>query len=251
MTQFQTFQYQEVHRSELSNAPYNPREMSDYAREKLRRSLETHGLVEPLVWNRRTGHLVGGHQRIAQLDVLNGTGDYKVGVAQIDVPLKQEMELNVALNNLHAQGIFNPDKLFEMLKIEDAPTLENMGLTTADLELEFGDLPELNPSTAQNIAAQDGVLEGMDDLAELRDLKRKNRQTNPDMDANYALMLVFPTNADKQAALRHWQRPMLKVMSADELLGYLQEKYRWRGVGEAKVAFASITEQVKLAHSVE
>ncbi len=45
-------------------APYNPRRMSEHDLEALRRSLRFFGTVEPIVVNRRSGHIVGGHQRV-------------------------------------------------------------------------------------------------------------------------------------------------------------------------------------------
>lgn len=53
--------------AELVPAPYNPRRAltagdPEYA--KLRRSIEEFGMVDPVVFNTRTKHLVGGHQRL-------------------------------------------------------------------------------------------------------------------------------------------------------------------------------------------
>ena len=58
--------------SRINPAPYNPRldlQPGDPDYEKLKRSLDTFGCVEPLVWNQRTGHLVGGHQRFKVLQI--------------------------------------------------------------------------------------------------------------------------------------------------------------------------------------
>lgn len=53
--------------SKLNPAAYNPRkdlqpEDSEY--QKLSQSLDRFGCVEPVVWNERTGNVVGGHQRL-------------------------------------------------------------------------------------------------------------------------------------------------------------------------------------------
>ena len=48
--------------SDLSPAPYNPRTITADALDGLRHSVERFGLVEPVIWNRQTGHVVGGHQ---------------------------------------------------------------------------------------------------------------------------------------------------------------------------------------------
>src|SRR5437762_7801456 len=56
--------------ADLRPAPYNPRHAlkpKDPAYRKLAASLREFGLVEPLVWNELTGHVVGGHARLAIL----------------------------------------------------------------------------------------------------------------------------------------------------------------------------------------
>ena len=45
-------------------APYNPRTISDHDLASLGRSMQTFGVVEPIVVNTRTGRIVGGHQRV-------------------------------------------------------------------------------------------------------------------------------------------------------------------------------------------
>jgi ParB-like chromosome segregation protein Spo0J len=55
----------------INPAPYNPRvdlKPGDEEYEKLKRSIEEFGYVEPLVWNEQTGNLVGGHQRIERTE---------------------------------------------------------------------------------------------------------------------------------------------------------------------------------------
>jgi hypothetical protein len=51
----------------LIPADYNPRKdlkPGDSEYEKLKRSLEEFGYVEPVIWNKTTGRVVGGHQRL-------------------------------------------------------------------------------------------------------------------------------------------------------------------------------------------
>lgn len=50
--------------ADIKLAHYNPRKdlkPGDPEYEKLKRSMEEFDCVEPLVWNKRTEHLVGGH----------------------------------------------------------------------------------------------------------------------------------------------------------------------------------------------
>src|SRR5579871_292198 len=104
VSKFQNFTTETVHRSVLKNAPYNPRHITERGKAKLKETLKRVGLVQPLVWNRRSGNLVGGHQRLKQLDALEGKSDYSLTVAVVDVDDKRERELNVLLNNTDVGG---------------------------------------------------------------------------------------------------------------------------------------------------
>jgi hypothetical protein len=46
--------------------------INDNEKRKLRAGIAKHKMVMPPVWNKRTGNLVGGHQRMASLDALAG-----------------------------------------------------------------------------------------------------------------------------------------------------------------------------------
>ena len=62
--------------AELKAAEYNPRKdlkPGDAEYEKLKRSIETFGYVEPVIWNKRTGVVVGGHQRLKVMKDLGYT----------------------------------------------------------------------------------------------------------------------------------------------------------------------------------
>ena len=48
--------------ADLDPAPYNPRIITPEALDGLWHSVERFGLVEPVIWSRQTGHVVGGHQ---------------------------------------------------------------------------------------------------------------------------------------------------------------------------------------------
>ncbi|MFA6605125.1 MAG: ParB N-terminal domain-containing protein [Patescibacteria group bacterium] len=87
----------------IKPAPDNPRKISPKAQKALRESLRRWGLVEPLVWNERTGHIVGGHQR---LELLCREGVEEVDVVVVDLPPADERALNLTLNNPGAQGTF-------------------------------------------------------------------------------------------------------------------------------------------------
>jgi len=52
---------------DLKPAGYNPRiniKENKSLYKKLESSIDKFGLVEPIIWNKKTGHVVGGHQRL-------------------------------------------------------------------------------------------------------------------------------------------------------------------------------------------
>jgi DNA modification methylase len=98
----------------LKPAPYNPRvdlKPGDPVFEKLRQSIESFGVVEPIIWNKRSGHVVGGHQRLA---VLQALGHTHVEVVVVDLTPPREKALNLALNKI--VGAWDEQKLADLLQ---------------------------------------------------------------------------------------------------------------------------------------
>ena len=135
-SKFQNFEMQTINRQSIKNAAYNPRFMGDKERKKLRNAIKENGLVSALTWNKRTGNLVGGHQRLEQLDALEKSDDYELTVCVIDVDKKQEAKLNVQLNNPSMQGEWDVGKLFEMTEEFDL-SMEEMGFSEVEASLLF------------------------------------------------------------------------------------------------------------------
>jgi len=81
--------------------PSNPRAITKEAMDGLVASIARFGVVEPIVVNTFTGCIVGGHQRIQAMQSLGMT---ETEVVLVDLPLEEEMTLNVALNNKAIQG---------------------------------------------------------------------------------------------------------------------------------------------------
>lgn len=117
---------------ELLPADYNPRKITQHALVGLRNSIEAFGVMQPVVWNKRTGRVVGGHQRVEALKLL---GETEVEVKVVDFSEAQEKAANLSLNNSAIQGTWDDDKLSELvttLQLED-----NFGLLAMqDLRLD-------------------------------------------------------------------------------------------------------------------
>ena len=97
----------------LIPAEYNPRKdltPSDPEYQRLKRSVEEFGYVEPVIYNKRTGVVVGGHQR---LKVLKELGFREIDCVEIDIDETQEKALNIALNKI--SGSWDDVKLKELL----------------------------------------------------------------------------------------------------------------------------------------
>ncbi len=120
--------------SAITPAAYNPRKSltaSDPAYRKLKASVERFGLVEPLVWNRRTGRLVGGH---ARLRIVQELGYQTVPVAVVDLDDDREKALNVVLNNPAAQGRYDSRKLAALLsELDGLPAFADTGFDPSTL----------------------------------------------------------------------------------------------------------------------
>ena len=120
--------------SQLIAAKYNPRKdlkPGDPEYEKLRRSIEEFGYVEPVIWNERTGNIVGGHQRYK---ILMALGHREIECVVVDLDDKREMALNVALNKI--SGEFDIPLLTDLLR--------GLGADGFDVSLTGFDAVELN-----------------------------------------------------------------------------------------------------------
>lgn len=119
--------------AQLKVAEYNPRkdlqpEDSEY--QKLRQSIETFGYVEPIIWNERTGRVVGGHQR---LKVLLEQGREDIEAVVVCIEEKDEKILNVLLNKV--KGRWDIGKLADLLQqLDEAGAMEVTGFEDWELQ---------------------------------------------------------------------------------------------------------------------
>lgn len=119
--------------AELKAAEYNPRkdlQPEDAEYQKLRRSIEQFGYVEPIIWNERTGRVVGGHQR---LKVLLEKGQEDIEAVVVDLDEKDEKILNVLLNKV--KGRWDIGRLTDLLaELNEAGAMEPTGFEDWELQ---------------------------------------------------------------------------------------------------------------------
>lgn len=162
--------------TDLKPAEYNPRRISDEDYQKLKNSISTFGLVDPIIVNLKNMHIVGGHQRydvlldehmldndfLAELPMIR-LGD--VGFVFTDTELSirdddHEKALNLALNKISGE--------WDELKLQ--PLLEELELSPIDIQLtgfSEPELEELNIDTTEETG--EGVVE--DDYVEPEELE--------------------------------------------------------------------------------
>ncbi|GIQ67443.1 transcriptional regulator [Xylanibacillus composti] len=126
----------------INPAAYNPRvdlKPGDPEYEKLRRSIETFGYVEPIVWNERTGNMVGGHQRYK---IMVNEGHTELDVSVVDLDEQQERLLNLALNKV--SGRWDEEALAQLLTELQAEgaELDLSGFDADEIERLLADFAE-------------------------------------------------------------------------------------------------------------
>jgi hypothetical protein len=140
--------------NDLRPAAYNPRKITDHRLDMLRKSMQEYGDLSGIVFNVKTGNLVGGHQRIKHLDpsweiekqsATDKTGTVALGsiktpfgmwsYREVSWDLKREAAANIAANK-HG-GEFDAIKLKEIiLEVDDGSLdIELTGFNRHEIEL--------------------------------------------------------------------------------------------------------------------
>lgn len=169
--------------SDLKPAPYNPRSIKPENAKALEFSLAEFGDISGITWNRRTGHLVSGHQRLDQLkkryggalelievdeshSVLSTPSGDVFNVRIVDWDVAKEKAANIAANSPHLMGEFT-DKLGSVLN-EVMAAVPDVGkslkldeLTAAAKEVDAQSQPELRELTPAPLPVMTWVLIGV------------------------------------------------------------------------------------------
>ena len=134
---------QKVKLANVKLRPDNPRSISDKALEGLRHSLERFGYVEPIVWNKTTGHIVGGHQRYF---VLVDAGVEEAKMVVVELSLEEELAANLTLNNPEIEGEWNDEAadLLHQVETNDAELFNSLNMDALKSSLEK--TPKMDPA---------------------------------------------------------------------------------------------------------
>lgn len=137
--------------TDINEADYNPRTISDDEMTKLENSITEFGFVDPMIINLKNNKLIGGHQRynaLLSLNMKKGNFAEELNLVELgdigwvfpDMDLKIESEqhekaLNIALNKI--SGTWDNEKLFTLLEeLEyDDMGIELTGFTDEEMKM--------------------------------------------------------------------------------------------------------------------
>lgn len=182
LTPHQMGETAEIKRSEINLSPYNPRSIKDKNRALLKKNIKSVGLLGTLVWNKTTGNMLEGHQRIMILDELNGypENDYLLKVEVVEMDERTEKEQNIFLNNKNAQGEFDSLLLANLMPDID---YKLAGLDESDLKIMNLDTPNINLGEAAGIQTDFSRMDAPNEAAKAAS-KEKIKATKADIKAN-------------------------------------------------------------------
>lgn len=170
---------QKVKLSKLTEAPYNPRvelKPGDAEYEKLKKSLEHFGYVEPIVVNKRNMTVIGGHQR---LHVMKDLGMEEAEIVYVDLDENDEKALNVALNKI--SGEWDAEKLEDLMRDLDLGgyNIEFAGFSREELDTLYSgniadgknaeeNLPEEYSNTLETLGNEDDPNKILNNMREVK-----------------------------------------------------------------------------------
>ena len=226
---FRLYKDGDIMRSELSFRLDNPRKMSAAGKRKLKEQMKR-GLAGGIVVNNRTKKngfdeedicqmVVSGHQRILVMDELSGydkdpiANDYPVPCAIIEVKIKKESELVLALNNDQIGGEWDIELLGEFLANEENEVdAAAAGFGRMDLTAMFGGAIADGMLGIEAQTQSEVESETVEDLKEIfADAKEYNAENPPDTSA-----LEEGEGGDEEEGSPKLQLPPSSAKSLDE-----------------------------------
>jgi hypothetical protein len=248
---YEAFTIETVNRKDIDGAEYNPRKISESARKKLKKSLKEHGMVMPIVVNRRSMTIVSGHQRVFLLDDILRSDDYPMQVAMIDVDEKEEAVLNVSLNNQSLMGEWDVFALQDIKEMFPDIDYQDMGFDLSDIEVMGLEKEQeealrglenqavyIDPMQEAKRAAKQQPMEeegpqplGAEDFRRMKaEQREKEKERTADKhelsDLDYVLQVVFPNNHEKRDFMRKIRKdPKEKYVKSTVLLDIYNHVY--------------------------
>ena len=208
-TKHQRYETCVVMRSAIHEHPLNPRVISDKAKKNLKGDIQEFGLLSPILVSRATMYVLGGHQRLAQLDKLEkyseGKNDYALEINLTEMMDEaSELKIIAKLNNKNSQGEWDIELLAD-LNLEHGLSFEAMGFDNLDVSLMFdGDsrFGDIFPDTPE-------VSEAKDALKEIKEHRKESTERMKDEQGiEFYFIVVCKDKDEKHAILRKLKLPL-------------------------------------------
>jgi hypothetical protein len=216
---YEIFSFGQVNRDQLQNAPYNPRLMDEFTQTKLRDQLKK-GQFKPIIWNKRTGNIVGGHQRVEQLDALHESTSYSLSVVIIDVDEAEERRINIVDNSDELTGQWDVDKLTmvlgELTQLNPDFQITDTGFEVISLDLMGVDASVLGVLDEEPAAK--AAINEIDEIAKMKKLKGDHKQKDRKREAvlaDAAVKARWLTLGNRAPTEKNPQRTLLEKHLSD------------------------------------
>lgn len=205
---FQKGKVVKISRGSIIPDDLNPRWISPANADRLKKSIKENGLVGHLIWNKTTGHIVGGHQRLDALDSLMRTQDYELEVVMVELPVKEEVKLNVILNNQDNQGEFDFNALNNLSKEFGLDVAVDFGFSDEVIDIQFPEIAEIAALDESGLPPPERVADA-DEIAKMKEMKKAAREEikaeraetgDYNTEAKGVVTIVF----DRESAKKQW-----------------------------------------------
>jgi hypothetical protein len=232
-----------MNRKQIKKAPYNPRKITATAEKNLRKSIREHGILDPIIVNKVTGNIVGGHQRLAQMDNILKKDDYDLTIALVSMDEKEEITANIRLNNTDIMGEFDVEALGEIhIDHPDIDFEKDLLFDKYGLDMMFSGT-EFDMNTPEEVKEDQDTLERMREIDKIKQAKKEHRDkvkeenqtgTTHMVDANdYTVTFVFPNNSEKRDFMRRMKESEKeKFLKHTKLYDIAEGKYKIFGPEE-------------------
>lgn len=226
LTKYQKFEAVRVWRHELVPHPKNPRQIAPEARRKLKKNIKAGGLLDTIIWNRATGYVVGGHQRLSILDELekydaeasdpNATGDYQIDVLAVNLAEAEELAMLAFLNNPASQGDFDTE-LLAALNLDFGIDFADMGFSKMDVDYLFDGDARFSELFVDDAEAK----KTKGKLDEIKAHRKESTEALKDAQSgDFYFVVVARDQAEKDEVLKRLGVPNYeRFVSADAVLG--------------------------------
>lgn len=222
LTKYQKFEAVRVWRHELVPHPKNPRQIAPEARRKLKKNIKAGGLLDTIIWNRATGYVVGGHQRLSILDELEKydaeakTGDYQIDVLAVNLAEAEELAMLAFLNNPASQGDFDTE-LLAALNLDFGIDFADMGFSKMDVDYLFDGDARFSELFVDDAEAK----KTKGKLDEIKAHRKESTEALKDAQSgDFYFVVVARDQAEKDEVLKRLGVPNYeRFVSADAVLG--------------------------------